>query len=90
MKSCRLLELADKPKKLVSVLKKRLAAIDRSVNELCAATNVRWSTIWRWEEQGAKPNVSTLIKLDIQLKQWEAAYRRKKRQVKIENPNALA
>jgi hypothetical protein len=81
MKTCRLIEYADDPTKLVAVIKKRLKAIDRSLNELCQpeTSGVEWSTVWRWETQGAKPNVATVIKLDLQLKRWEAAFRKSRK-----------
>ena len=77
MKKDNLLLFAHDIEKLKEVLARRLEKLKFSQNDLCAATGVEGSTIWRWGKNSA-PNIATLMRLEDQLCIWEGLKRRAK------------
>ena len=58
-------------KKLYRVVMKRLTTLHRSLNDLAHTADVAFTTIWRWN-QGSKPEIDTVLKVQRVIEKWEA------------------
>lgn len=70
-----LIMYAEDGKKFYEAVLKRLNELPgRSINALCNASEIEFSTLWR-HKRGSKPDIGTVNKLEKTFKQWERQHR---------------